>query len=256
MNHPQSNVRRRALSAARTLLVLAIGFVTVQVVLYGTILLVMPGLFRGGDFPVGGALVALLLIEILAGAAGVFGAAMLSGRAVAGHGWALGLILMAFNLWVVTAPDSPWPLAPAVVVVAVVPLQTWAALALARRLRQRRRSHVAADGAGAAESASMLLLALIGCGLLATPLSAAARLSGGYADEGPTPPASWHPVDTVRVAPPTGAAETDRPNVQAAFDAVRSGGTILFASGTYMLGAGARLTVPDVSILGHPGPSR
>jgi dipeptidyl aminopeptidase/acylaminoacyl peptidase len=120
MSHPQSNVGR-VLSVARTVLALALGFVTVQVVLFGTILLVMPGLLRGADFPAG-----------------------------------------------------------------------------------------------------------------VTP-----------------PPATWPSVDTVRVAPPTGAAETDRANVQAAFDAVHPGGTILFAPGTYMLGAGARLAVPDVTVLGH-----
>lgn len=34
--------------------------------------------------------------------------------------------------------------------------------------------------------------------------------------------------------------------VQAIFDAVRPGSTVQFAPGTYLLGAGARLTVPDV----------
>jgi parallel beta-helix repeat protein len=60
-------------------------------------------------------------------------------------------------------------------------------------------------------------------------------------------------ADTVHVAPPTGETETDRANVQEAFDAVQPGGTILFAPGTYLLGAGAQLTVPDVTVLGHAG---
>jgi hypothetical protein len=132
---------RRALRIARTLLALVIGFISLQVVLYGTILLVMPDLMRGASFPTGSALVALLMIEILAGAAGVFVAAMLAGRAIAGHGWALGLIILAFNVWVVTEPDSPWTLVPAIVVVAAVPLQTWAAVALAKRLRREGRPH-------------------------------------------------------------------------------------------------------------------
>jgi hypothetical protein len=152
--HPRNAAVRRVLSAARTLLVLAIGFLTVQVVLYGTILLAMPDLFRDTGFPRGSALVALLMIEILAGAAGVFVAAMLGGRAAAGHGWALGVIIVAFNLWVVTGPDSPWPLVPAIVVVAAVPLQTWAAVVLARRLRRRGRSRYRmVQGVGAAQSA-------------------------------------------------------------------------------------------------------
>lgn len=58
--------------------------------------------------------------------------------------------------------------------------------------------------------------------------------------------------DTLRVVPPTGEKEIDRANVQAAFDSVQAGGTVLFAPGTYVLGAGARLTVPDVTVLGHP----
>jgi len=60
------------------------------------------------------------------------------------------------------------------------------------------------------------------------------------------------PVDTVHVVPPTGEAEADRANVQAAFDAVRPGGVIQFAPGTYRLGPGAHLTVADVTVLGHP----
>jgi parallel beta-helix repeat protein len=59
--------------------------------------------------------------------------------------------------------------------------------------------------------------------------------------------------DTVHVALPTGETETDRANVQAAFDAVQPGDVVRFAPGTYLLGAGARLTVPDVTVLGHPG---
>ena len=58
--------------------------------------------------------------------------------------------------------------------------------------------------------------------------------------------------DTIHVAPPTGVKKTDRANIQAAFDAVQPGGTILFSPGTYLLGAGAKLTVPNVTVLGHP----
>ena len=58
-------------------------------------------------------------------------------------------------------------------------------------------------------------------------------------------------TDTVRVALPTGEMETDRANVQAAFDTVQPVGTVLFAQGTYLLGAGVRLTVPDVTVIGH-----
>lgn len=59
-------------------------------------------------------------------------------------------------------------------------------------------------------------------------------------------------ADTILVAPPTGMVDHDRSNVQAAFDSVKPGDTILFSPGKYMLGAGAKLTVPDVTVLGHP----
>ncbi len=45
--------------------------------------------------------------------------------------------------------------------------------------------------------------------------------------------------------------EQDRAAVQAAFDAVRPGGIVQFAAGTYLLGAGVYLKVPDVVVLGH-----
>jgi pimeloyl-ACP methyl ester carboxylesterase len=57
--------------------------------------------------------------------------------------------------------------------------------------------------------------------------------------------------DTIRVEAPTGQVESDRVRVQDAFDRVRPGGVVAFASGTYVLGEGARLNVPDVTVLGH-----
>jgi hypothetical protein len=60
------------------------------------------------------------------------------------------------------------------------------------------------------------------------------------------------PRDTVWVAAPTGQVETDRVQVQEAFDRVQPGDTVRFAAGMYVLGEGARLTVSDVTVLGHP----
>jgi hypothetical protein len=60
------------------------------------------------------------------------------------------------------------------------------------------------------------------------------------------------PPDTIQVAPPTGSPDTDRTRVQEAFDRAQPGDTVLFTAGTYRMGAGARLTVPDVTVLGHP----
>tara|TARA_A100001391_G_scaffold156803_2_gene115009 strand:+ start:1450 stop:2817 length:1368 start_codon:yes stop_codon:yes gene_type:complete len=55
----------------------------------------------------------------------------------------------------------------------------------------------------------------------------------------------------VRVDAPTGQAETDRENIQAALDRVQPGGTVQFAAGTYRLGEGVRLVIPDVTVQGH-----
>lgn len=86
-------------------------------------------------------------------------------------------------------------------------------------------------------------LAFVGAALLLITASAAQ----------PQAPMAAPPfADTVHVAPPTGETETDRANVQAAFHAVQPGHVVRFSSGTYLLGAGARLTVPDVTVLGHP----
>ena len=58
--------------------------------------------------------------------------------------------------------------------------------------------------------------------------------------------------DTLRVAPPSGAKQVDRENVQAAFDSVRPGDVVMFDAGTYRMREGAYLKVPDVTVLGHP----
>ncbi len=55
----------------------------------------------------------------------------------------------------------------------------------------------------------------------------------------------------VTVPAPTGVMEQDRAAVQSVLDSVRPGQTVAFAAGRYVLGAGVRLTVPDVTIRGH-----
>lgn len=101
----------------------------------------------------------------------------------------------------------------------------------------------------------LAFLPALSAALLLAPLVLPGRtgIVVGTVDTG-APHASRTPVvdDTIEVAPPTGEQETDRAKVQTAFDAVKPGGTIQFARGTYLLGAGARLTVPDVTVLGHP----
>ena len=58
--------------------------------------------------------------------------------------------------------------------------------------------------------------------------------------------------DTVRVAPPTGERETDRASILAALELVQSDGTIHFAPGTYLVGELIRVTVPGITLQGHP----
>ena len=58
--------------------------------------------------------------------------------------------------------------------------------------------------------------------------------------------------DALLVAAPTGDVETDRAAVQAALDQVEPGGTVQLAAGTYLLGGGVELRVPDVTLQGDP----
>jgi hypothetical protein len=87
---------------------------------------------------------------VVAGAAGAFVAAMLAPRAPAVHGLLLGLLVLLLNLATVLDPDTPWPLLPAILLVACVPPQTWLGIVLAARVRSRR----AIPPSGSAEAAA------------------------------------------------------------------------------------------------------
>ena len=92
-----------------------------------------------------------------------------------------------------------------------------------------------------------------GCPGRVFAIMALAVVLAGCGDSAPNAEAdATLPRDTVRVASPTEREDLDRANVQAAFDSVRSGAVVLFEPGTYILGAGVSLTVPDVTVLGHP----
>ncbi|MBW3563600.1 MAG: right-handed parallel beta-helix repeat-containing protein [Acidobacteria bacterium] len=56
----------------------------------------------------------------------------------------------------------------------------------------------------------------------------------------------------VHVASPTGKKATDRASIQAALEQVEPGGTIQFAPGTYLIGAGIRIQVARLTLRGHP----
>jgi uncharacterized protein len=59
-------------------------------------------------------------------------------------------------------------------------------------------------------------------------------------------------TDTVRVAPPTAEAAADRASILAALEAVQPGGTVLFQPGTYRIGEFISVSVPAVTLQGHP----
>jgi hypothetical protein len=99
-------------------------------------------------------------------------------------------------------------------------------------------------------------------GLLA-PL--VALLAVGCADQAPPlEPEAAHPLaaaggpHVVYVAPPEGNPAADRASILAAVEAVRPGGTVQFAPGTYVIGLVSPLfdylpvTVPRITLLGHP----
>jgi prolyl oligopeptidase len=60
-------------------------------------------------------------------------------------------------------------------------------------------------------------------------------------------------ADTVHVAPPTGERDIDRASILDALEQVRPGGTIRFDAGTYVIGEIIHVTVPGITIVGHPG---
>lgn len=90
-----------------------------------------------------------------------------------------------------------------------------------------------------------------GAGLLSLPLLLGAL--GGCTPAQPPERAGAGPGDTIHVAPPSGDPVLDRTSIQAAFDSVRPGATVLLSPGIYLLGSGAVLRVPEVTVLGHPG---
>jgi ketosteroid isomerase-like protein len=59
--------------------------------------------------------------------------------------------------------------------------------------------------------------------------------------------------DIVHVAPPMGETTADRASILAALEQVRPGGTVQFASGTYLFGGKISMSTPEISLLGHPG---
>lgn len=120
----------------KSILAVAAGMATVLILVFGSVSLFAPQWADPAAFPTTApALSSLIALEAIAGLAGAFVAAVLAPRAPAVHGWVLGGFVLVLNLLTVLAP--PWPLLAGLVVVALVPLQTWAGVALAVRLKAR-----------------------------------------------------------------------------------------------------------------------
>jgi pimeloyl-ACP methyl ester carboxylesterase len=77
-------------------------------------------------------------------------------------------------------------------------------------------------------------------------------LAAGCVAVQPLPGAPGDDAGVVHVAPPTGERTTDRASILAALDEVEPGGTIQFAAGTYLIGEIISVTVPHITLLGHP----
>ncbi|HUG39589.1 MAG TPA: penicillin acylase family protein [Longimicrobiales bacterium] len=100
------------------------------------------------------------------------------------------------------------------------------------------------DGVIRIAAMSILAAALTACA--STP----AEVSGARPDG--QHPAAAAGSDTVHVAPPTGGREADRASILAALAQVQPGGTVQFTGGTYLVGELIHVTVPGITVLGHP----
>ncbi|HUG38904.1 MAG TPA: alpha/beta fold hydrolase [Longimicrobiales bacterium] len=59
-------------------------------------------------------------------------------------------------------------------------------------------------------------------------------------------------IEVVHVAPPTGEKEIDHASILTALEQVPPSGTVQFAAGTYLIGEIITVTVPRVTLVGHP----
>jgi parallel beta-helix repeat protein len=89
--------------------------------------------------------------------------------------------------------------------------------------------------------------------LLAAAIVVAALATLALITNPATSPPGASGADTVHVAPPTGERTADRASILAALEAVQPGGTVQFAPGTYLMGGAIiRITIPRITLLGHP----
>lgn len=70
-------------------------------------------------------LAGLLVVEMIAGLAGAAVVARLAPRPPAAHGWFFGVLVFLANVWTLLEPGTPWPFIPGLLLLGMVPLQTW-----------------------------------------------------------------------------------------------------------------------------------
>jgi hypothetical protein len=112
------------------------GILTLFVIVFGTVLAFFPEMTQPGGFPTSTlGLAGLVALEIVGGTVAVLVAVLLVSRSPRAHGIFVGAVVFVLNTLSVAEPNSPWPLIPGLIVIAFVPLQSWAAISIARRIR-------------------------------------------------------------------------------------------------------------------------
>jgi hypothetical protein len=128
----------RVILLLRSALAVGAGLLTLIVLVFGTIFLPLPHGIQPDGFPTTpSALSFLLLIEVVGGMAGAFVATYLAPSSPRVHGLIVGGLVLLLNALTVLEPTSAWPLVPAVLLIAFVPLQTWVGIVLATRIRSK-----------------------------------------------------------------------------------------------------------------------
>lgn len=80
-------------------------------------------------------LAGLLVVELIAGLAGAAVVSRLAPRAPAAHGWFFGILVFIVNILTILDPGTSWPLIPGLLLLGLVPLQTWLGVTIGIRLR-------------------------------------------------------------------------------------------------------------------------
>jgi hypothetical protein len=121
----------RGLLIVRSILALLAGSAALVVCLLLAVLLWLDA------FPVTAwGLAGLLGVELIAGLAGAAVVSWLAPRAPAAHGWLFGVLVFILNVWTLLEPGTPWPLIPGLLLLGLVPLQTWIGVTIGVHFRK------------------------------------------------------------------------------------------------------------------------